>query len=74
VRRGAARRARLPGAGSVRLTRPGATRRSVQSPTKLMTTYEAPDDNIHTLYDNLETSISRYPHVSSRPGGCPRVA
>ncbi|GMH39572.1 hypothetical protein BSKO_07470 [Bryopsis sp. KO-2023] len=35
--------------------------RSALSPHKLVTTYRAPDDNILTLHDNLETSISRYP-------------
>ena len=28
-----------------------------------MSTFPAPDDNIRTLHDNLETSVSRYPHV-----------
>lgn len=37
--------------------------RSIMSPNKLLHTYDAPDDHIHTMYDNLETSISRYPHV-----------
>lgn len=31
--------------------------------TKLVTTYAAPGDHIHTLYDNLEHSIKLYPNV-----------
>ena len=34
------------------------------SPKKLVSTFEAPDDNVFTLYDNWETAIARYPHVS----------
>nr|QIQ49563.1 long-chain acyl-CoA synthetase 5 [Chromochloris zofingiensis] len=37
--------------------------RSAFSPKKLMSTFEAPDDNVFTLYDNWETAIARYPHV-----------
>lgn len=39
--------------------------RSAFSPKKLMSTFEAPDDNVFTLYDNWETAIARYPHVSA---------
>lgn len=37
--------------------------RCATSPEKLVTSYEPPDDHVRTLYDNWETSISRYPHV-----------
>ncbi len=36
----------------------------MNSPHKLLTTFEAPDDHVFTLYDNWETAIARYPHVS----------
>lgn len=37
--------------------------RSTLCPERLVSRFEAPDDNVCTLYDNLEASISRYPHV-----------
>ncbi len=48
-----------------RLTRPDC--RSAMSPYKLVSTFDAPDDHVHTLYDNWETSVSRYPHVRPPP-------
>jgi len=30
-----------------------------------MSTFDAPDENVFTLYDNWETAIARYPHVPS---------
>ena len=38
------------------------------SPKKLVSTFEAPDDNVFTLYDNWETAIARYPHVREQRG------
>eukprot|EP00803_Ostreobium_quekettii_P000383 evm.model.scf_2481.2 EVM.evm.TU.scf_2481.2 scf_2481:12621-21767(-) len=37
--------------------------RSSYSPEKLVTTFPPPDDHIRTLYDNLETTIARYPSL-----------
>jgi hypothetical protein len=33
---------------------------------KLVCNFEAPDDDVYTLYDNWEKSVARFPHVSSR--------
>jgi hypothetical protein len=32
---------------------------------KLVCNFEAPDDDVYTLYDNWEKSVARFPHVSS---------
>lgn len=37
--------------------------RSNLSPRKLISTFPAPDEHVHTLYDNFETAVSRFPHV-----------
>ncbi len=34
-------------------------------PERLATGFAAPDDHIRTLYDNIETTISRHPQVNS---------
>ena len=46
-------------------TGPSRGRRSTYDPCpeRLATGYAAPDDHIHTLYDNIETTISRHPQV-----------
>jgi len=33
------------------------------SPRRLVSTFPAPDEHVHTLYDNWETSVARFPHV-----------
>jgi hypothetical protein len=38
-------------------------RRNAVSPERLIETFPAPDDHIRTLYDNLESSIAKYPNV-----------
>ncbi len=38
--------------------------RSTISPRKLIATFPAPDEHVHTLYDNWETAVARFPHVS----------
>lgn len=37
--------------------------RSSKSPAKLVATYQSPDSNVATLYDNVQTSISRHARV-----------
>lgn len=37
--------------------------RSAMSPYKLVSSFNPPYDHIRTLYDNLEASVSTYPHV-----------
>jgi hypothetical protein len=34
------------------------------SPNRLLDTFPAPDNHIHTLYDNLENSMVKYADVS----------
>lgn len=33
---------------------------------KLVCNFEAPDDDVYTLYDNWEKSVARFPHVSNQ--------
>lgn len=35
------------------------------TPERLVDTFPAPNNHIHTLYDNLENSIAKYPDVSA---------
>lgn len=37
--------------------------RCATSPRKLLSNFEAPDQDVFTLYDNWETAVARYPHV-----------
>lgn len=37
--------------------------RSTLSPRRLVTTFAPPDEHVHTLYDNWETAVARFPHV-----------
>lgn len=37
------------------------------SPRKLVSTFPPPDEHVHTLYDNWEVAVARFPHVSE---GC----
>ena len=39
--------------------------RNALSPDRLIDTFHAPDDHVHTLYDNLDNSIAKYPDVST---------
>ncbi|KIZ03320.1 hypothetical protein MNEG_4636 [Monoraphidium neglectum] len=39
--------------------------RSSLSPRKLLTTFPEPDEHVHTLYDNWETAVARFPHVAA---------
>jgi hypothetical protein len=32
---------------------------------KLLCNFEAPDDDVFTLYDNWEKAVARFPHVSN---------
>lgn len=43
-------------------------RRSTLSPRKLVATYPPPDEHVHTLYDNWETAVARFPHVRGNLG------
>lgn len=49
---------------------PAPCRRNALSPRKLVDTFPAPHDDVHTLYDNLESSIAEFGNVraSSRGG------
>lgn len=38
--------------------------RSTSSVRKLVCNFEAPDDDVFTLYDNWEKAVARFPHVS----------
>ncbi len=38
--------------------------RNAVSPSRLVDTFPAPDNHIHTLYDNLENSMVKYADVS----------
>lgn len=42
----------------------GTCCRSTSSVRKLMCNFEAPDDDVFTLYDNWEKAVARFPHVS----------
>jgi hypothetical protein len=42
--------------------------RNALSPHRLVDTFPAPHDDIHTLYDNLESSIAEFGDVSSGAG------
>lgn len=33
------------------------------SPRKLISSFQSPDEDVFTLYDNWETAVARYPHV-----------
>jgi hypothetical protein len=35
---------------------------------KLLCNFEAPDDDVFTLYDNWEKAVARFPHVSKQRG------
>ncbi|KAI8468294.1 MAG: hypothetical protein J3K34DRAFT_427744 [Monoraphidium minutum] len=39
--------------------------RSAASPRKLVATFAQPDEHVHTLYDNWETAVARFPHVAA---------
>lgn len=38
--------------------------RSTAQVRKLVCNFEAPDDDVFTLYDNWEKAVARFPHVS----------
>jgi hypothetical protein len=38
--------------------------RCATSTRKLLCNFEAPDQDVFTLYDNWETAVARFPHVS----------
>ena len=40
--------------------------RNALSPERLVETFPAPDDDVRTLYDNLENALAKYPNVSDR--------
>lgn len=60
---------RPPPPGAAWRPNPAVTRpsccpcRSALSPHRLVDTFEAPHDDIHTLYDNLESSVAEYGEV-----------